>query len=122
MLNWFFSGGPFMWIILLFLIIEIFVATRAFRNIKQKRSLKAALDLKTLLVLGVSAMAVGAMGQLIGIYAALGQIIIATDISPALVLGGFRVASVSTVFGTSIFLITMVVWFTLRELDYRLMD
>ncbi len=119
MFNWFLSGGPFMWLILVLFLIEVFYAIRAYGNINKKLAVKARLDLKALLVLGISSMALGAIGQLTGIYAALGAIIVATDISPAIVVEGFRLASVSTIFGTAIFLATMLVWLVLRELLYR---
>ncbi|NQT63063.1 MAG: hypothetical protein HQ556_08915 [Candidatus Marinimicrobia bacterium] len=119
MFNWFLSGGIFMWLILVFFIVEVFIAARAYGNIKKRLVNKATLDLKTLLVLGVSSMALGAIGQLLGIYAALGAIIVASDISPAIVLEGFRIASVSTVFGTGLFLVTILVWFGLREYLFR---
>ncbi|MBC8377002.1 MAG: hypothetical protein H8E26_13230 [FCB group bacterium] len=119
MFNWFHSGGIFMWLILVFFIAAVFIATRVYGNIKKKSVGKATLDLKTLLVLGVSSMALGVIGQLLGIYAALGAIIVATDISPAIVLEGFRIASVSTVFGTVLFLVTMLIWFGLREYLFR---
>lgn len=111
-----------MWLILICFVLELYIALRALGNIKRKQVGKATLDLKTLLVMGFSSMALGAMGQLLGIYAALGAIIVATDISPAIVLEGFRIASVSTIFGTAIFLITMVIWFGLREMLLRITD
>ncbi|MBC8192576.1 MAG: hypothetical protein ISR87_07255 [Candidatus Marinimicrobia bacterium] len=119
MFNWFLSGGPFMWLILVVFLIEVFYAIRAYGNINRRLAVKARLDLKTLLVLGISSMALGAIGQVMGIYAALGAIIVATDISPAIVLEGFRIASVSTIFGTLIFLATMLAWLGLREFLYR---
>jgi len=122
MLNWFLSGGIFMWLILICFVVAVLIAIRAYGSIKKKLIAKATLDLKTILVLGVSSMALGAIGQLLGIYAALGEIIIATDISPAIVLEGFRMASISTVFGTILFLITMVGWLGLRELLQRITE
>ena len=111
-----------MWLILICFVVATLIAIRSFRNIKDKQNAKATLDLKTMLVLGISAMALGALGQLLGIYAALAAIIVAPDISPAIVLEGFSIASVSTVFGTSIFLLTMVGWLGLREFLYRITD
>jgi len=122
MVNWFMAGGPFMWFILLIFVAELFIAWRGYAKINANALNKAALDLKTLLILGVSALSVGVVGQLMGIYAALGAIIVATDISPAIVLEGFRIASISSLFGMAIFLITLVVWFGLREFLYRRTD
>lgn len=119
MFNWFNAGGVFMWLIVVCLIMVVLLAWRGIGSIRKKSFNRARLDLKSLLVLGFSAIAFGVLGQVLGIYRALGAIIVATDISPAIVLEGFRTASISTIFGTIVFIITLLVWLGMRELLWR---
>lgn len=61
--------------------------------------------------IGLFAMITGIFGQLIGFYEAFSVIELAGDISPAMVYGGIRVSMITTLYGISIYLISLILWF-----------
>jgi len=106
-----------MYPILLIALVIIYVAIRAFS--KGGDPALRAHDQGTLLALGAACPAIGVLGTIMGITRALAIIITATDISPKIVIQGFGQAGVSTTFGLVVFLLTLVVWFVLREQSRR---
>ena len=74
--------------------------------------------------IGLFAMITGIFGQLIGFYEAFSVIEHAGDISPAMVYGGIKVSMITTLYGISIYLISLVLWFVASliiesRLDYH---
>jgi hypothetical protein len=63
--------------------------------------------------LGLFTMITGILGQLIGLLMAFGAIERAGDISPALVYGGLKVSMYTTLYGISIYLLSILFWFIL---------
>lgn len=63
--------------------------------------------------IGLFAMITGILGQLIGLYNAFVNIERAGDISPAIVVTGLKVSMISTLYGISIYLISILIWFVL---------
>ena len=61
--------------------------------------------------IGLFAMITGIFGQLIGFYEAFSAIENAGDISPGLVYGGIKVSMITTLYGISIYLISLMLWF-----------
>lgn len=63
---------------------------------------------------GLFALVFGLLGQFIGLYDALEAISIAGDIPPALLAGGIRVSSITSIYGMIIFVISYLMWFGLK--------
>jgi hypothetical protein len=61
--------------------------------------------------IGLFAMITGIFGQLIGFYEAFSAIENAGDISPGLVYGGIKVSMITTLYGISIYLTSLMLWF-----------
>lgn len=68
---------------------------------------------------GLFALVMGILGQLIGLYSAFQAIETAGDISPALVAGGFRVSMITTLYGFVIYACSLLIWFALSGLLKR---
>jgi len=66
------------------------------------------------LQLGIFCFFFGVLSQAVGLYQALGAIVAAGDVSPALIFGGLRVSFIAPIFGLIIFLFTLVAWSVLR--------
>lgn len=60
---------------------------------------------------GLFALVTGIFGQSIGLYTAFSAIEHAGDISPALVYAGLKVSMITTLYGMSIYLISILLWF-----------
>ena len=67
--------------------------------------------------LGLLALVIGCLGQLIGLYSAFEYIATNGNVSPELLAGGIRVSSITSIYGMLIFVISYLVWF---GLDYLL--
>ena len=61
--------------------------------------------------IGLFALITGILGQLIGLYQAFSAIQRAGDISPYLVYGGIKVSMITTLYGISIYLLSLLLWF-----------
>jgi biopolymer transport protein ExbB/TolQ len=61
--------------------------------------------------IGLFAMITGIFGQLIGFYEAFSAIENVGDISPGLVYGGIKVSMITTLYGISIYLTSLMLWF-----------
>ena len=69
--------------------------------------------------LGLLALIVGVMGQLIGLYYAFNAVEAADDISPAILAGGLKVSLIAPIYGFFIFILSYLIWFVL---SYKLRD
>lgn len=74
---------------------------------------------ETILFLGSLAFLIGVLGQLIGIFHALGAIQVAKDISPAVIMGGLRVSMLPPAYGFVLFIISGIVWFVFRNITTK---
>jgi hypothetical protein len=70
--------------------------------------------------IGLFAMITGIFGQLIGLYEAFTAIEKAGDISPALVYAGIKVSMITTLYGITIYLISILIWGLVSILIERL--
>ena len=61
--------------------------------------------------IGLFALITGIFGQLIGFYEAFSVIEHAGDISPAMVYGGIKISMITTLYGISIYLVSIMLWF-----------
>lgn len=106
------------WMILVMISMAINLYYIVNRIVTFKRS-KPDVDLNPILVWGAIASAFGMMGQTVGLWRAIQEIIIASDISPQIVRTGFDIAMVPAIWGFGALLISAVVYTVLRELSKR---
>ncbi|MFW5657517.1 MAG: MotA/TolQ/ExbB proton channel family protein [Bacteroidota bacterium] len=123
MKNLFFMGGPLFMGILTFLLVVMTVWI-VYHTIKgytsqQVQQEKALRQLKYGKSIGLFAMVTGIFGQLIGFYEAFTAIEQAGDISPALVYGGIKVSMITTLYGITIYLFSLLLWFIASQLVER---
>ena len=64
--------------------------------------------------LGVLALTLGIFGQVIGLYGAFTSLEAVGDVAPAMIYGGIRVSSISTLYGLAIFLVCYSSWLLLK--------
>lgn len=58
---------------------------------------------------GLLALVVGVLGQLIGLYEAFRAIEIVRDVSPALLIGGLKVSMITTLYGIFIYIMSLLI-------------
>ena len=63
--------------------------------------------------IGLFALVVGILEQMMGLYQAFQAIEIVGDVSPALLAGGLKVSMISTIYGMFIYVISFLIWFGL---------
>ncbi len=71
---------------------------------------KTRARLKHIKTIGTFGLVTGILGQLIGFYQAFAAIEQAGDISPSLMMGGFKVSMITTLYGIFIFLVSLLLW------------
>jgi len=62
---------------------------------------------------GLFAMIVGILGQLMGLFQAFQAIEKMGDVSPALLAGGIKVSMITTLYGIIIYAISLLIWFVM---------
>jgi len=116
--GYFVEGGPFMWLLLFFLIAIIVISAKKGFDLflrKTDDDYKLEKGINAILFFGFLSLICGILAQITGIYIALGEIIRATDISPQITMMGFRQSFTPTLFGLWILIIAAVSWFMLRS-------
>lgn len=63
--------------------------------------------------LGLFTLITGILGQLIGLMTAFSAIERAGDISPAILAGGLKISMITTLYGISIYMLSILIWFLL---------
>lgn len=109
MLKLFYEGGPlFMGILTIVLILVIVQSIRIFTiNSDEQWLLKNRSLLKGI---GLLALVIGILGQLIGLFDAFGAIQQMGQVSPAMLAGGLKVSLITTLYGLIIFIIAQLLW------------
>jgi len=111
----FYQGGPlFMSILTILLVIMtvwiVYHLVRVFQSQQLNRE-KVLRKLKYGRSIGLFALIVGILGQLIGFYEAFSVMERVGEISPALVYGGIKVSMITTLYGIIIYLFSIALWF-----------
>ncbi|MCA6074332.1 MotA/TolQ/ExbB proton channel family protein [Fulvivirga sedimenti] len=116
MFDLFNEGGPlFMGLLTIEFILVIVVAVRTMIKYSGD-ALSYAEAQKTLgyvRSLGLLAFVTGIFGQLIGLYDAFTAIQEIESVSPAMLAGGLRVSLITTLYGTFILMISLILWMVL---------
>lgn len=123
MLYYFQAGGIFMWLLLALLIVVLALSVvRALQIFSSKEKNKKQLEsgVNSILFWGAYSVVVGFFAHFLGIMYAMNAIQAASDISPAIVAGGYSVSLITILFGLIIFMIAALIWFVLRVFVNRL--
>lgn len=119
-------GGPlFMSILSLLLIAMVswiayhFIITYFFQNPLQEKSLRKLQYGKSI---GLFAMVIGILGQLIGLFGAFSVIEQNVSIAPSAIYGGIKVSMISTFYGIIIYLLSILLWFITSILIEKKLD
>jgi len=117
MKEWFVMGGSLFMSFLTILLVVIVAVSVYFAiviaNGKAKDKTNFIHQLKYVKSIGLFTMITGVLGQLIGLFMAFTAIEAAQDISPAILAGGLKVSMITTLTGTFIYLISILIWFLL---------
>lgn len=121
----FYQGGSlFMGLLTLLLLIILCLATVAFTKLLKGKE-TATEQLSPLLTyiksVGIFALVTGILGQLIGLYSASKLIESSEMVTPDMLAFGFRVSSISTLYGLIVFLFAYLIWFALNIWFNRLL-
>ncbi len=120
----FYEGGAgFMGILtLIFLVMMILVVSNVIILIKNGVVDEARTNERLSLIksVGLFAMVVGILGQLIGLYYAFTAIKEIGDVNPGILAGGLKVSLIPTIYGIVIYLISHLLWFALVALKTNL--
>jgi len=116
----FFMGGPgfmsVLTLLLIFMVAWMVYHFIAFFNSQQPNLEKGLRKMRYGKSIGLFAMIIGILGQLIGMYYAFSAIEQASDISPALVYGGLKVSMIAPLYGMFIYLLSILLWFVSSNL------
>ncbi len=115
----FYMGGPlFMAIVTIWGVgMLVFTAQKVLHFFVQGKVTKSGLGL--ILLFGSLAIVTGFLGQAIGLISAFNAIEAAGDISPSLVAGGLKVSMIAPVYGTILFIFSLIFWGALKEVYTR---
>ena len=116
MLDLFYEGGTlFMGLLTILFLLIVVQAVRT-----RLRFTGGSLDVETarrmmsyVRSLGILAFVVGVLGQLIGLFQAFEAIQDAGGVSPNMLIGGIRVTLITTIYGTLILVVSLVLWLIL---------
>lgn len=121
MINLFYLGNPVLMGILTLLLLIVFSITVVLGTKIFTHKVSDSLAMRHLLTyiksVGLFALVFGIFGQLIGLYGAFSAIEAAGYITPSLLYEGLRMASLPTIYGIIIFLLSYLLWL---GLDVRL--
>jgi biopolymer transport protein ExbB/TolQ len=116
MFELFAKGGPFFMGIITIGLLAVLVA--AIRSLTLKSNLKFKSSLSLLKQAGLFSAVMGLLGQMIGLYNALKAIEEMGNVSQAMLVGGLRVSSITTIYGLLVFAIALAAAYIL-ETTYK---
>ncbi len=108
------GGMLFMVTITILAVAMIYISVKSCINVFVKKDYSGA-GVNYILLFGSLAVTIGFLAQAIGLFQAFSAIQRAADISPAIVAGGIKVSMITPLFGSFIFIISLPIWFVLRE-------
>lgn len=117
MFDLFFMGGiEFMTALTLMFLAALVFSVRAASDIFSKglRAEQVNSKLEYIRFFGLLALVSGVLGQMIGLYGAFIAIEEMGQVSQAMLAGGVKVSSITTIYGLVIFVITRLLWFGLH--------
>ena len=117
MVDAFLSGGVMMWPLLLIGVGILVIAVRTARLLAHPEVHPAEADrrLQTILFWGGMSVVLGTLGTVVGIVQMAQYFVRAGSVHPPLVWSGLGVALVTLIFGLLILLVSLLLWFGLRQ-------
>lgn len=118
----FIEGGIQFMLVITFFFLLMLVSSgyKIFRMVVKKEF--DLLQLNFILLFGSLSLIIGILGQGVGLFYAMNAIQEAGDISPSLVAGGFKVSMITPIYGILIFILTLIFWGVLKEINLRKMN
>jgi len=118
MLELFYQGGLlFMSILTLIFLTMPIVAFKKGLSVFGKDSSKSKSELREginyIKAIGLFALIIGVLGQLIGLYSAFATLEGGTSISSPVMAGGLRVSMITTLYGWLIYIVSYLIWLLL---------
>jgi biopolymer transport protein ExbB/TolQ len=117
MIKFFFSGGPFMWLLLItaitVLVLFIKKAIELYST-KEQDTARLKNGINTIIFWGGISAVLGFFAHFLGIYNAMMVISRASEISPAVIAEGYAVSLTTILFGLTIFIFSAIFWFILN--------
>ena len=98
---------------LLFCLVIVFAVINTLQLVKGNVASDRMIDLVK--SIGLFALVFGVLGQLIGLYSAFEAIEQVGEVSQAMLAGGLKVSSITTIYGVLIYLISYLIWFGLTS-------
>lgn len=116
MIDWFVSGGFFMWFVLGAGLAGLFLAVDAGRRLSSATTASSRLraEIDGVLFWGGFASVLGLIGTLGGVVVMARSLERAGGASAAVVWGGLRVALIPTAFGLGVLALSLLAWYGLR--------
>lgn len=111
------ESGPFMVLLLIISVGLIILMIKKIVDIfvtKKELGTQDESSINAILFWGCISALLGILGQLTGLYLAIGAIAMAKDISPQIVLIGLKISFNTTLYGLWVLLLSSVVWFVLK--------
>ena len=118
MIQFFMDGGAFMWLLLIIAIVIVILSiTNGIQLYSQKEKNKKQLEngVNSILFWGGFSLVLGFFAHFMGIYQAMLGIRAASDISPAIVAGGYAVSIITILSGLFILMISSIIWFVYKN-------
>lgn len=115
MADLFYMGGP-IFMGMLTIILVAGVATAIYIFVQEKKENSKRIPVSLVKEIGIFGLVLGIFAQFIGLYEAFQAIEQMGSVSPALLIGGLKVSSVTTLYGFVIFLITYLLYFWLTTI------
>ena len=116
MINFFKSGGAYMWLLLIIaIVIVVLTITKGIQlYISKENSKKLENGVNAIIFWGGFSLVLGFFAHFHGVYLAMQAIMAANDISPAIVAGGYAVSLITILTGLVLFMFSAIVWFVYR--------
>ncbi len=110
----FYQGGPqFMTVVSIWgIAMLVFTVQKVIHFFVQKKYTEKGLGL--ILLFGSLAIVTGFLGQAIGLISAFDAVQVAGDVSPKLLAGGLKVSMIVPIYGTILFILSLIFWGILR--------
>jgi biopolymer transport protein ExbB/TolQ len=117
-MKFFLEMGTFLYPLIIFTLLALYNAIRhggtvIGKNVKEKDITSMGID--SIIFWGVVTLTTGILGQILGIYTALRAISAAADISPTIIMNGFAISFLTTIYGFYVFLVSALIWYFLKR-------